>query len=89
MTALVLPPGLRPATIALLEEIARERLRQDKKWGGPAHDDGHSNVDWLSILAPRVEQLQDGAIDDITRKMLIEAAAVCLACVESYDRGRA
>lgn len=41
MTTLVLPPGLRPETIALLEEVARRRIHQDLKHGGPEHDDNH------------------------------------------------
>jgi hypothetical protein len=33
------------------DEIRAERATQDERWGGPAHDDGHSPLDWIRYLA--------------------------------------
>lgn len=35
---------------AIIGEIQRERVRQDKLWGGPEHDDMHTPDDWLRFI---------------------------------------
>lgn len=35
---------------AIWQEICCERARQDRLFGGPAHDDQHSMMDWIGIL---------------------------------------
>lgn len=88
MTRLILPPELRPQTVALLEEIARERIHQDSKHGGPEHDDRHSREQWFDLLASRAMRFRTGADgdDDANRRHLIEISALALAIVESLDR---
>ncbi|MGI9452494.1 MAG: hypothetical protein ACR2QH_17915 [Geminicoccaceae bacterium] len=38
----------------ILDEIRRERDRQDANYGGPDHDDSHYPGDWCLILAKYV-----------------------------------
>lgn len=69
-------------------EVECERQRQDTIWGGPIHDDTHTQSDWVKFIETRLFVLQ---IDkDITykyaRKMYIEIAALCVAAIESLDR---
>lgn len=36
--------------------IEEERAAQDRKWGGPKHDDAHSLMDWIVYLREHVEK---------------------------------
>jgi len=38
------------STATVLDEVAAERARQDEKWGGAGHDDGHHARDWLWFI---------------------------------------
>lgn len=67
-------------------EIREERRRQDAKWG----EQNHAPPYWLSILMEEVGEtsmamLQQKAAD--YRKELVQIAAVCVAAIESFDRG--
>lgn len=78
-------------TEKILLETARERLRQDAKWGGPAHDDQHSTADfcrWIKNYTGWADQMADGLSWDKTRRRLIQVAALAVAAVESIDRKR-
>ncbi len=74
---------------SILMRVREERLLQDAKWGGPAHDDQHTPNDWAAIIIRHLGLgFSDGAEDsgERYRKQLIRVAATCLAAVESYDR---
>jgi len=62
-------------------DVRKERKAQDQEWGGPKHDDTHSNGDWISY----VRRHTDKASYDF-RKQMIRVAALAVAAVESYDR---
>jgi len=73
----------------VLADVAIERLAQDKKWGGPKHDDEHGIEDfcsfannklWKAVMASHDEN------DEEARKRLIQVAALAVAAVESLDR---
>ena len=64
----------------MLSEVAAERVRQDAKWGGPAHDDQHSMKDFCRFIEDR---LYGGCP---SREALIEVAALAVASIESIDR---
>lgn len=86
---LTLPMEARAETIMVLNEALQERLRQDRLWGGPHHDDRHDAEDWLEILAQhfrKVEWENQGANRAGYRKELVQCAALCLAALESLDR---
>lgn len=80
--------------------ILNERLRQDDKWGGPEHDDGHVPRDWaafiidalgqamnadtVGLIPPTGDQRFDKAHE--YRRRMIQVAALAVAAVESFDR---
>lgn len=64
-------------------EITDERLRQDAKWGGAEHDDGHSLHDWLDQIEYQHEQAW---YNEEPRTRLVKIAALAVAALESLDR---
>lgn len=84
-------------TASVLAEVAAERARQDDQWGGSAHDDAHGVEDWAEFRS-RYERrigyaMQEGQLFDghrwrtETREALLKLAALCVAQIESLDRG--
>lgn len=73
-----------PPTV--LDEVAAERVRQDAKWGGPAHDDTHTLFEWWGFIRRRMvgRAVPDGKA--LERRDMIQVAALAVACVESMDR---
>jgi hypothetical protein len=69
----------------VIDEVLRERVHQDKTWGGPEHDDNHSIDDWRLFLHGRVEALGKRSRPQ-DRDLLVEIAALAVAAVESWDR---
>lgn len=45
------------------DEIMTERVVQDRKWGGPPHDDEHASVDWLRYIAEHCAEALGGAAE--------------------------
>lgn len=88
--------GARPSLIAahpVLAEVAAERKRQDVTWGGPEHDDGHTNTNWtiwLSFIDEHNRKAYSGENSPEAyrnaRRRFIEVAALAVAAVESFDR---
>jgi len=70
--------------LPVLIEVCIERVRQDAKHGGPAHDDTHSRKDWTGFIEERLSGLPDK--DPDYRVNMIEIAALAIAAVESRDR---
>lgn len=68
-----------PAWVA--EGIAVERLHQDRKWGGPQHDDELDEDDWDSILKDQINHFKVPF-----RERMLKVAAVAVAAIESADR---
>jgi hypothetical protein len=79
----------------ILDEIVQERIHQDKKWGGPDHDDKHGPYAWVSFITTYLGQ----AISDIVnekgsyevnlrtfRYHMVKVAALAVAAVEMVDR---
>ncbi len=78
----------------ILEEIAKERKRQDEKWG----EQNHSPIEWIAILTEEVGEISKEALEfhfkhkkpkkslANYRKELIQTAAVTVAMLESLDR---
>jgi len=94
---------MRSGLAWVLEDIAKERNRQDDKWGVQEHD----MLYWLGILMEEVGEVAKAIIEtpkgktyptplidaekwmDEIRDELIQVAAVAAAAVENIDRGRA
>lgn len=69
--------------MSVYEEIKQERARQDKEWGGPRHDDTHSEFHWRDFIQEHVQRSRSlGAY----RRQMIRVAALAVAAIESYDR---
>lgn len=68
-------------------EIVGERKRQDRRWGGPKHDDLHRDVDWTHFRGLREERIiKNGERSPYNRDDLIEIAALAVAQIEALDR---
>jgi hypothetical protein len=66
----------------ILDEIRKERERQDDKYGGPDHDDIHYPGDWCLILTKHLGRAAAETIDGG------DETAVAVAATESFDRTR-
>lgn len=74
----------------ILHQILTERMRQDGQWGGPEHDDQHTNADWIMFIIRFVGKAAHWPFDYFAfRKALIQAAALCVAAIEWADRREA
>ena len=82
----------------VVRDIAAERERQDKQWGGPSHDDQHIEGMWLHVIgnfAHSAESLMTarGVIPPSRRaayrKELVKIAATAVAAIEALDRKQA
>lgn len=74
--------------LPVLNEIGRERDRQDQKYG-PGADDSKSLPELMHLIDVRLASSRfmntfEGL--ELTRKRLIEVAALAVAVVESIDR---
>lgn len=72
----------------IFDEIVRERMAQDKKWGGPAHDDTHLESDWWDYIARHNDRALENDSTEQFRKQMIRVAALAVAAIESHDRKR-
>jgi hypothetical protein len=75
--------------IGLLTEVAEERVRQDKQWGGAAHDDEHQTAEFVQLIEVYAGLARTtAAVDDFkeARKRLLQVAALAVAAIESIDR---
>jgi hypothetical protein len=70
-------------------EIMRERLRQDEKWGGAAHDDHHTTADFVQLIQDYAGWARTMAGMNSPAKArirLIQVAALAVAAIETIDR---
>lgn len=76
----------------VFEQVARERERQDAKWG----EQNHTPAEYLMILGEKVGEANKAALEahfegkslNEYRKELIQVAAVAIAMIECFDRHR-
>jgi len=72
-----------------LNDVDRERFRQDEKWGGSTTDDNWTALDWHEMIsdyngwARRMAAM--GSLDK-ARRRYVQVAALAVAAVESIDR---
>ncbi len=86
-----MPDRTTPERMALYMEIEDERLHQDKKWGGPTHDDTKGVRDWISYIVVYLgkavsRESRWGQDLSFSRIALVKVAALCVAALESFDR---
>lgn len=73
----------------LFEEISRERLRQDAKWGGPEQDDERCPQAWHDTISRNLDEAERAERGDNQaeyRRTMIQTAATILAAIQSHDR---
>lgn len=76
----------------IVNAIIAERKKQDKKWGEQNH---HPYV-WMAILAEEVGETNQALLEHDFggkpeanyKEELIQVAAVAIAALESFDRGK-
>ena len=68
----------------VLEEVREERLYQDRRHGGPAHDDTHLRGDWQEFIEARLHDYDQE--DEEYRQAMVEIAALAVAAIQSLDR---
>ncbi len=72
---------------SIFAEIAIERDRQDRQWGGSEHDDCNSPSDWMGILVKHLGKAVHWPwTARIFRHQMVVVAAVALAAVEWAER---
>lgn len=70
-------------------DIVDQRDRQDKQWGGQAHDDTHASYDWCSYIQKFWDRAVDSTFDLVSfEENMIHIAALAVAAVESSRRKR-
>lgn len=67
-----------------LDDILKERDKQDEQWGGPEHDDRHFNSDWTGYMGYQARRLHEDPT--LSRDRFVKIAALALAAIESIDR---
>jgi len=72
----------------ILQELAKERFRQDDKWG---ENRNMPPADWMLILTEEVGESAKSILDrDVPvglREELVQVAAISVAIIEWIDRG--
>lgn len=74
----------------ILDEIKKERVKQDVKWG----EQNHAPADWLMILGEEVGEANKAALEAKFgsktlaeyREELVQVAAVAVAMIQCLDR---
>lgn len=70
----------------VLSEVASERWRQDQQWGGPAHDDRHTPMDWDRCIRRQLNAMLRELANGGHRGRLVNIAALSVAAIQSMDR---
>ena len=86
-------PAAYDAHFDVMEEVTKERLAQEEKWG----QQNHSDFKWMAILGEEVGEACEAALNSSIetanasyrlqlRTELLQVAAVAVAHVEAIDR---
>jgi len=71
------------------DKIKKERRKQDKKWGGPSHDDEHPLRFWAELLETQITQYRESVwTDDMSdaQHQLAQIAALAVAGWQAIER---
>lgn len=87
MAQLVLPKGLAPEVVAILDELALEHLRSAAKYS-IEHDDELMLRDWDRMISGRTSGaiIAQASQDPISRQLMLEAGAAIVAWILAFDR---
>jgi len=71
----------------IFDEIHAERVYQDHKWGGPPHDDKHTNHDWVAYIIRYLGRTIVWPWEScVFRTNMVKIAALAVAAIEWVDR---
>lgn len=71
--------------IEIFNEIKKERIRQDEKWG----IQNHSPETWFLILGEEIGEAQKAVLENDLpkyREEMVQVVAVAVAMIECFDR---
>jgi len=72
---------------AALEEVRIERAYQDRKWGGPQHDDTHNSHDWIAYIVRYAGRAVMWPFNPhVFRRSMVKVAALAVAAIQWEDR---
>ena len=71
---------------SILKEIVAERVNQDRKWGGPEHDDEHRPEEWAAFIVDHAAKAGIHEDPREFRRRMVRVAALAVAAIESRDR---
>ena len=75
---------------SVIRDVEAERDLQDRMWGGPHHDDHHSQHDWIAYLAKHLgEAVHWPWTPERFRKQMVCVAALAVAAIDWVDRATA
>lgn len=73
----------------IFKEISAERKYQDKKWGGPEHDDLNTCNNWVAYITKYSTgwawKISPPTLVEFRRSM-VKVAALAVAAIEAVDR---
>lgn len=71
----------------VFDEVRAERVRQDRQWGGAAHDDIHDRLEWCRYIDKQILFAIRHDSDPVEfENRMIKAAALAVAAIESSRR---
>ena len=74
-----------PEWTDVYDEIRDERQRQDAKWGGAEHDDGHTVEEFVGFITKHAGRAVETEPHE-QRRQMIRVGALAVAVVEKIDR---
>lgn len=74
-----------PGVADVLQDVFAERTSQDAQWGGPEHDDKHTQLEWIEFISKQIGKWhRDDAVS--FRDRMTKIAALAMAALESDAR---
>lgn len=75
--------GPAPSNGDIFDALLTRREEQDRKWGGPDHDDRHSEIDWMQLIEIYSQGGDEGPIFE---DRMLDVAALAFAAIQSSAR---
>ena len=66
--------------------VVERRMSQDKRHGGPAHDDTHTLAEWVAMIKEHADASLGTRDFAVLRHEMLDVAALALAAIESAHR---
>jgi hypothetical protein len=73
-----------PSPRDILDALMIVREKQDKKWGGPEHDDGHRRMEWVRMIIQEADKFSLNQAEFV--ETMLEVAALAFAAIQSDAR---